>query len=516
MRKSLWVVAVAGLVLILAAPAIALDFKFGGQYRIRFYSGDNVGGNSPAGLFEHNDPNRNVRGVQIRVRPRFDVSDDNGNITATLGLEVGDIEWGNGGGAQGVTNGVNQTPGSARVGNGAGGSLGADGVNVETKHAYVDFLLPFGIPARVRAGIQYWFLPKGMIVDDDVVGVRAYGTTKPVSYEIAWFRTSGGPATNATTSQSVCVIAGLVVAIGTTGSPFANAAACTGAGGTVAAAQTSATQVNASTVNNQDNNYDWWQMRLDYAAATWLNAGIYGLYGMNKTTAAAVGNTPADSYFIGLTATGKIGIVSYDLDFIYGAAEGGPAGSFIGTGATDFSDVKGYALDAGVHFPIGPVTLHLVGSYATGDKRDGNDSEAFPYISPSWNGAGGLYELIGSGGTFDALDTVQDMPTNLWMIGFGAEYRPVKALWTRFMYGYAGLQRKNGNCFVAKADSPGCFGPSYAKLASKDSAVLGHEISFRADYTLWTGFAVQGAAGVLVPDVGVTATEFVLQLLYNF
>jgi hypothetical protein len=371
----------------------------------------------------------------------------------------------------------------------------------------------------VRAGIQYWFLPKGMIVDDDVVGVRAYGTTKPVSYEIAWFRTSGGPATNTGTTAVVTGQTFVSCNINGTLSTTTTAALCTAAGGTAGTAGSVVNNVAGTAVatsNAQDNNYDWYQFRLDYAAATWLNAGIYGLYGMNKTTPAAVGFTAADSYFIGLTATGKIGIVSYDLDFIYGAAEGGPAGTFIGTGATDFSDVKGYALDAGVHFPIGPVTLHLVGSYATGDKRDGNDSEAFPYISPSWNGAGGLYELIGSGGTFDALDTVQDMPTNLWMIGFGAEYRPVKALWTRFMYGYAGLQRKNGNCFVAKADSPGCFGPSYAKLASKDSAVLGHEISFRADYTLWTGFAVQGAAGVLVPDVGVTATEFVLQLLYNF
>jgi hypothetical protein len=171
------------------------------------------------------------------------------------------------------------------------------------------------------------------------------------------------------------------------------------------------------------------------------------------------------------------------------------------------------------------VTLHLVGSFATGDKRDGGDSEAFPYISPSWNGAGGLYELIGSGGTFDALDFTQDAPTNLWMAGFGAEYRPVKALWTRFMYGYAGFHKSKGNCANVTSPTTNCLGPSYNFLSNnvagraeqKNAAAgLGHEFSFRADYDLWTGFKVQGAVGWLIPVHGTTASEYILQLLYNF
>jgi hypothetical protein len=45
---------------------------------------------------------------------------------------------------------------------------------------------------------------------------------------------------------------------------------------------------------------------------------------------------------------------------------------------------------------------------------------------------------------------------------------------------------------------------------------LGHEFSFRADYDLWTGFKVQGAVGWLIPVHGTTASEYILQLLYNF
>ena len=45
---------------------------------------------------------------------------------------------------------------------------------------------------------------------------------------------------------------------------------------------------------------------------------------------------------------------------------------------------------------------------------------------------------------------------------------------------------------------------------------LGQEISFRADYDLWTNFKIQGAAGWLIPSEGSTVHEYVLQLLYSF
>ena len=39
MRKFLVAVAIVGLALLVAAPAMALDFKFGAEYRVRFYDG---------------------------------------------------------------------------------------------------------------------------------------------------------------------------------------------------------------------------------------------------------------------------------------------------------------------------------------------------------------------------------------------------------------------------------------------------------------------------------------------
>jgi hypothetical protein len=484
MRKFLWVVAVGALVLALAAPAMALDFKFGAAYRVRMYSHANVGFTDLAGT--------NPRGVQLRVRPQFSTSDDNGNITSMLRLEVGDVEFGEGGGASGETNssaagGTGISPGGARVGAAGGGSLGADGVNVETKWAYMDFAMPFGLPARVRAGIQPWYLPKGLIVDDDVAGLRIYGSMKPVSYEVAWYRASGGPS--------------------------------------LSAAPAAGTQAQVTSSETLDNNYDFYQVKLDSAVAPWFNPGIYYVYGDNRvncSTAAAAAAAPCvgqsrirDNHWIGITTTGKIGTVSYDLDWVYGISDGGPAGTFV-TGVGAPITVKGWVVDAAVHFPIGPATLNLAASYATGDRRDGGDSEAFPTIAAGWSGAGGGFEMIGGGGEFDVgPEFTQDSPANLWMIGGWINYNMTKALALKAAYGYAAFQRKLGNCAGAAAGT--CAGPGYAALAGKSA--LGHEFSFRADYTVWTGFKVQGQVGWILPGGGGStepAGEYILQMLYNF
>ncbi len=477
MRKFLWVVAVGTLVLALAVPAMALDFKFGSEYRVRFYTA--------VGLNFVDTSGSNPRGAQIRIRPLFDVKDDNGNIQGLLRLEIGDIEFGNGGGATGAPTNAGGASGvgsgTARVGNGAGGALGNDGVNVETKWAWIDAAFPFGVPLRVRAGLQPWYLPKGILMDDDVAGVRFYGSAKPVSYDLGWYRLNGGPNLNP-------------------GTPPAGSSGAT------------------ATSNTFDNNYDFYTARVDVAIAEAFNPGIYYIYGRNASTGVtAGGGSPADSNYLGFTATGKIDTVSYDFDFVWGSAECGPAGTYPSVAACQVGagdSVKGYMLDASVHVPIGPVTLNLAGSIASGDKRDGGDSEAFPSISPSWNGPGGLLQIIGSGGLFDAVEYTQDAPTNLWVVALTADYRPVKELLLTAGAGWAGFVETKGNCATVTIPATACAGPSYAKLAGHST--LGLEVFLVSQWDIWTGFKLQGEIGFLVPPAGVTAQEYVLQMLYNF
>jgi len=507
MRKFLAVAAVAALALAVAVPAMALDFKFGGEYRVRFYDGANIG-------FVDVPGGSNQRGVQIRVRPRFDVSDDNGNITATWRAEIGDIEFGNGGGAHGVTTSPNDggiqyfTPGTARIGNGAGGSLGDDGVNVETKWVYLDAAMPFGIPLRVRAGLQPWYLPKGILVDDDVAGVRAYGTSGPVSYEIAWFRASGGPNTRGGTSNLCVTAAGAVTVIG-------GSATCP-AGSTATRVVTGTGGVQSPTSNAYDNNTDFYQARVDFNAAKYLSAGVYGIYGRNAATVQSPfsdgGGQVKTDVFLGITLAGDLDFMKYDFDWVYGRVNGAGAAST----ANPTLDAWGWVFDTSVHIPIGPMVVNLGGSYATGDKQNGGRSEAMPFISPGWNGAGnGVFsEIFGSGGAFDAVEYSQDFPAGTWTIGGSVEYRPVKALWLRAAYTYINFTKKESNCAFVTGNP--CFGPSYAALAGKSS--LGSEINLRADWDVWTGFKVQGEVGWLIPSASgaKTAGEYILQLLYNF
>jgi len=523
MRKFLAVAAVAALALAVAVPAMALDFKFGGEYRVRFYTGTNVGFQDNPGTFAVPG---DFRGVQLRVRPRFDVSDDNQNITATLRLEIGDTEFGNGGGAHGVTTGpgdggVNYlTPGGSRVGNGSGGSIGNDGVNVETKWAYIDAAFPFGIPLRARAGLQAWYLPKGILVDDDAAGVRLYGTSGQVSYELSWFRASGGPTSQNGTAL-LCVAAGTnAVTLIPVPANSSNASVSCPAGTTAQRVVTGTNGIKSWTMQGNlgdpafDNNNDYYQARVDFAAAKWLNAGVYGIYGRNAATtgtgAGMDGGGPVKTTtFFGLTTAGDLDFMKYDLDFVFGRADGTVSGN-------KGFDTEGFVIDGSVHVPIGPVVLNLGGSYASGDKQNGGKSEAMPFISPGWNGAGnGVFnEIFGSGGAFDAVEYSQDFPAGTWELAASLEYRPVKALWLRAAYSYISFTQSSANCAFLKTATTNCFGPIYPQLAGKTS--LGNEINLRADWDVWTGFKVQGELGWLIPSSGKTAGEYILQLLYNF
>ena len=511
MRKFLWVVAVGALVLAVAAPAMAVDVKFGAEYRVRFYDYANLGFNSVAGT--------NPRGVQLRFRPLFTASDDNGNIVATWRGEFGDTQFGGGGGANGQALGVSSTgsqtglsytvvSGSNRTASGGGGGAGADGVALETKWAFMDFAMPFGVPLRVRAGIQGWYLPKGLVTDDDYAGIKAYGSVAPVNYEFGWWRANRGTTTTAAPAT-----------------------------GGVAQQNFSATK---------DNAFDYYHVKFDAAFGKLLNPYVYYVYGDNRSN--CTGNTTGtftDSalcasndrirpqHFVGLGFTGDAGTFSYDLDWVWGTAEGGIQGTMYSAADGKPIQVQGWVLDGGVHIPIGPVTLNLVGSLATGDKQDtsGHKSNAFPGgPGTSWSGPsrpyGGPYEIIGEGGDYDVI-SVNHVPTNLWTIGTSAEYLPVKALTLRVHYLFIGFFEKKGNCALTGAAVPGsigCFGPAFqgkdyvagttSGLAGKST--LGQEIGLKATYTMWTGFKVSAFAGWLVPTKGDTTGKYILQMLYNF
>jgi hypothetical protein len=462
MRKFLWVVAVGALVLALTVPAMALDFKFSSSNRFRLYSLDGIGAEpfSAAALWGvatspmAKTTTNNVNQADLRFRPWFRVSDDNGNIVSELRLEIGDVVFGD-----------DQTAAAARS---SGGAVGADGVNVETKWAYIDMALPFGIPARLRGGIQPYFLPKGLVIDDDGSGLRIYGSVKPFSYDLWWLSLRDAPS-------------GAVVAAPT--APFVG---LWGAQGPA----------------NDDN--DLIAVKVDLAVAPIFNPYLYGLYRHGTitfgplATTRAPGSHSSEGWWIGTGATGKLGIVSYDLDFVWGSDEiytgdniGGVA--LAGTVLANVERRRGWVVDGGVELPVGPTAVGLRGMYATGDDGDISDNtiEDFPGIRrpgdsvltgsrASYTPKGAELFWASAGNGLFGCCTFQGDPRNTWTLGGYITYTPVKALTLKFDYFYIGAPKGSTNFYTGKK-------------------TIGHELALTATYQLWTGTKAWGLAGVIIP-----------------
>ena len=580
MRKFLWVVGVGALVLAMAAPVMAMDFTFGGQVRVRYWDYANEGENGNSAT----NPGNNPRGADVRFRAMFKASDDNGNIQGVLRERIGWLVFGNGGGIQNPNNTASPaldlnalTSGAAvntatsggiysgdRTGSSVGGGLGSRGINAETEWAYLDFQVPFGVPLRVRAGMIPWYLPKGMIIDDNVAGTQAYGTYGPWSYGVAWYRLN--TASRIAASDLRTAPNGL---------------------GWASRDQSGTT----------DDKYDVYEGKVNLAIAPWMNPGIYFDYGDNRANcepdrSVSATNSPGlntagcdawgrvrPNWFLGFTDTGTIGIVKYDFDFIYGWAKGGIGGDFEygsingtlgneaqggsiniasgGTGqlvtpngpGTPYSSAqpittRGFAIDAGIHFPVGPVTVNFVGSFGSGDKQNGtNKSDAWPGgYSPAWNGPGNAYEILGNGSAtgFDMITSTQSSLTNLWTVGAYVDYFPVKSLDLKAAWAFAGFVNKEGNCAYYVPGSVGCYGPLYwgngfvanpaglavggnsglfatqgsGGLAGANS--LGNEFQVMATWQVYTGFKIIGVMAWLVPTAGDTVGKYCLMLDYNF
>ena len=123
-----------------------------------------------------NDDNFVAR-QRVRTQINFIASE---NLQGVLYFEIGNIDWGN-------------NNGNGSVGQGSGGSLGADGVNIETRRAYIDWMVPdTGI--SLRMGIQGLALPSATgfanpIFDDDVAAITvSYTFNETFALSAVWAR----------------------------------------------------------------------------------------------------------------------------------------------------------------------------------------------------------------------------------------------------------------------------------------------------------------------------------------
>ena len=168
------------------------DFSYGFVFNSKF---DKNGGRDNV----RNDDN--TFAIQrIRTQVNFIISE---NLQAVLQFEIGDVFWGRGNGASGLSSN----------GRSSGGQLGADGVNVETKHAYLDWMVP-ETGLHIRMGLQNLTLPSVLgsnVFNEDVAAVVAnykfnsmFGITAFWARPYDYYRNDGTtPATQGGHARSI-------------------------------------------------------------------------------------------------------------------------------------------------------------------------------------------------------------------------------------------------------------------------------------------------------------------------
>ena len=182
MKKLLGILMTAALLLGSVSGASATDIKIKGYFDFHFgwYTGTSLHDNKDVGSDENFDAMQ-----RLRFQIDFVASEQ---LSGTIQFEIGNISWGAGGG--------DTWYGSGNGGQGSGGAMGTDGVNVETKHMYIDWIVP-ETDLSVRMGLIPFALPffanganSGQaILDDDLAGiVLSYTFNEYVALNLAWLR----------------------------------------------------------------------------------------------------------------------------------------------------------------------------------------------------------------------------------------------------------------------------------------------------------------------------------------
>jgi len=145
MKRFMVVALLAAFVLGVAGTAQAVEIKAKGTWRVHFDAIKNPTFNS--------DEKWDTFTAMQRMRTIFEFIASE-NLKGVLQLEIGNLTWGDD----------------------EGGGLNADGVNVKTRHAFINFMLP-GTQVEFKAGLQALALPSTLgshILEADVAALVAH------------------------------------------------------------------------------------------------------------------------------------------------------------------------------------------------------------------------------------------------------------------------------------------------------------------------------------------------------
>jgi len=467
---------------LLTPPAFTM--RFSGELRTNgiYWNNLNDFQDSKSGLFRDSDSEYLSR---FRLVTIIESADKTARVT--WALEIGEMDWGRGGGSsggefgcaaqnQGVPTGnqpvrdstgapvlgANGLPivavlptlgGATRVGRSSGGCLGNDGVNVETKWLNLWFQVPGaeGLSATLGAqSISFLDTGFGTFFGDDGWAIKLNWKIAPVDIEAYTVKVA---------------------------------------------------EFNASDADD----VNMFALRAGFNATPDIR--ITGEF-MVIDTQNVPGQSIGDNFFGGLTVAAKIADISLDGTFVYGQRLLLCRALAPCTTATE----SGWGIFVSARIPVGPVNITPIAWYTTGDSTQGpagftgnksaaaqepgtsngrltKDSDKLPMIADEDSYVGQDYVaswLFGDGNTLGGPSghntsysgSVADM-TGTYGIGAQAEY----ALTPNFSIG-------GGAAFVLATDAAGPYG---------DNVI---ELDAGAKYRVNANLSFQGLVGYLFPDKG--------------
>lgn len=460
MKRLALFVAVGALVLGAALPAVAQPpaaptVSFSGEFRVFGIVTDNLTDYKETEGTANKD---SFARYTQRLRLFTTVQSADKKAKAVWGLEVGDVTWGSGGGANGPEYGGT----SSRTGPGSGGELGADGVAVETKHLYIWFEVP-GVPqASLTVGIQNITLlaTPSEFLSDDAAAIKLDLKFDPIDLQLF----------------------------------------------------TAKAQEN--TFQSADD-VDFYGARLGVNVTKDLRVTLEGLLINGQcvakttpvppaTTGTCISHDVGDTFWVGGTVGTKIADMAIDAAVVYGQRT-----LSCPTCGGLTAEESGYGAIVGARVPVGPLTVNVSGWYTSGDDTRApgisangpltKDSDKLP--TPEFQGSWYPRPLIAEafaghqtiGGPGGSPSPFYAELAGTYGVGASALFAVMPA-----------LQAGGGVAYVGASDANGIFG---------DSVI---EIDLGAFYSFNANLGLQLIASYLLPDKGDDAWAIAYRLRYAF
>ena len=336
MKRLSWLVVLAAMLFTTAANADGIDLKVKGTWDFVFGWATNQEDGFHGGRYGTRADDNFIARQRVRTQINFITSE---YLQGVLMFEIGGLDWGRDNGS--------------KVGGRSGGGIDADGVNVKTKRAFLDWIIP-NTEVSVRMGIQGVSLPMANgycnpVFSADVAGVVVNSPiTDMFGVTAFWLRpfnrnlNDGVTAGHANSLDDEMDIFGLVLPI-------------TGNGWSVTPWGMYAALGNASGY------YEY--------ISTYFGTGdnyIGKSKGRDDTT---------NAWWLGLSSQVDIwDPLSFGFDFMYGRAGKADIGFYdMGTNAwwaDSEGGTKGWFVEAALNYKMDWGTPGIFGWYASGDDYD--------------------------------------------------------------------------------------------------------------------------------------------------